>query len=258
MLKNTRGGTITSIENSEELASILKQNQKQGKGQNIRLALLLGMLSTSNRIVSVGDNANRSQFSQVKWKFFLDAPFEISNKCCDVMKKKPAHDYYKEKGLKPIIATMASESRLRTQKWLQGGCNGFNLKIPTSTPMSFWTEQDVLLYIYLRKLPICSVYGDVIEDNEIDGQMNFNDLSEDSGIFDYIPVLKTTGCTRTGCVLCGFGCHLEKEGNERFVNLKETHEGLWKLLDKCTNSGVTYREAIEWVNEHGNTHIRTE
>lgn len=206
----------------------------------------------------MGDRQDKSQFSQEKWAFFLDAPFEISNKCCDVMKKKPAHDYYKENGLKPIIATMASESRLRTQKWLQNGCNGFDLKIPTSTPMSFWTEQDVLLYIYLRNLQICSVYGDVVEDCEINGQMNINSLTEHMGIFDYVPKLKTTGCTRTGCVLCGFGCHLEKEGDERFINLKKTHYGLWTLLDKIKNNGITYREAIEWTNEHGAANIKLE
>ena len=65
-----------------------------------------------------------------------------------------------------------------------------------------------------------------------------------------------TGCSRTGCVLCGFGCHLEKPGEGRFERLKETHPGMYKLLDVIENNGVTYREAIDWINEHGNMNIR--
>lgn len=187
----------------------------------------------------------------------LDAPFDISDKCCAVMKKNPAKDYAKRTGRKAILATMATESRLRTQKWLENGCNGFNLKTPVSNPMSFWTEQDVLLYIYQNQLPICSVYGDVVVDYAAKGQCD-NQLSlADYGIFDNErPLLKTTGCQRTGCVLCGFGCHLEKPGHGRFELLKQTHPGLYSLLDKITNGGVTYRQAIDWMNKNGGTKIR--
>ena len=248
------GGTTTSIENSEELASIAK---KRG---NARLKMMMGVYPSR----SGGENREgRSAYSQEKYKFFLDAPFEISNRCCNEMKKNPAHRYHKETGRNPIIATMASESRLRTQKWLENGCNGFNLTIPTSNPMSFWTEQDVLLYIKLNNIPICSVYGDIVYDYEsvdmVQGQMTISDIKgfEDCDLFDaQRPPLKTTGCDRTGCVLCGFGCHLEKDGEGRFELLKETHEGLYNLLDVCENNGITYRQAIDWVNEHGNLNIR--
>lgn len=138
---------------------INKQNEKYKSlqmgvipsGSEYRLRRLNGELTDSK--------GNYSQFNQEKYKFFLDAPFEISDMCCDVMKKKPAHDYEKKTGRKPIIATMASESVVRTQKWLQNGCNAFNVPRPHSKPMSFWTEQDVLLYIKENNLPICSVYG---------------------------------------------------------------------------------------------------
>ena len=77
----------------------------------------------------------------------------------------------------------------------------------------------------------------------------------DIGIFDKErPLLKTTGCQRTGCVLCGFGCHLEKES--RFLRLKETHPKFHNLLYVLKNNGVTYAEAIDWVNEHGNMNIK--
>lgn len=216
-------------------------------GSEYRLRRLNGELTDSK--------GNYSQFNQEKYKFFLEAPFEISDLCCDIMKKKPAHDYEKETGRKPIIATMASESVMRTQKWLQDGCNAFNVTRPHSNPMSFWTEQDVLLYIKENNLPICSVYGDVVTDYEAMGQCENQMSFADFGIFDKErPLLKTTGCQRTGCVLCGFGCHLEKES--RFLRLKETHPKFHNLLYILKNNGVTYAEAIDWVNEHGNMNIK--
>ena len=87
---------------------------------------------------------------------------------------------------------------------------------------------------------------------QCENQMSFADY----GIFDNErPLLKTTGCTRTGCVLCGFGCHLEKEPN-RFQMLKETHPKFYNLLYILKNNGVTYAEAIDWINEHGNMNIK--
>lgn len=233
-------------------------NANKGKGSVMRTANLLGMCTKDWEIMKAENipNENRSMFAHTKYKFFLDAPFEISHRCCNVMKKEPSHRYTKETGKVPIIATMASESRLRTQKWLQNGCNGFDLKIPTSTPMSFWTEQDVLLYIKEHNLPICSVYGDiVVDDDQIDGQMCIADYASEVGLFDLgNPLLKTTGCQRTGCVLCGFGCHMPDD--TRFVDLSKTHPQLYGLMDVIQNNGVTMRQAIDWVNEHGNMNIR--
>lgn len=198
---------------------------------------------------------DRSMFSLERYKFFLDAPFEISNKCCDVMKKEPAKRYGKETGRVPITAQMASESRLRTQKWLEHGCNAFDQDRPISNPMSFWTEQDVLLYIKSNDLPICSVYGEVVSDDEAIGQLDLKSMTG-MEIFDIGKVpLHTTGCDRTGCMLCGFGAHCEKYPS-RFERLKETHPGMYGLLDKVKNNGITFREAIEWTNEHGNLRIR--
>ena len=117
---------------------------------------------------------------------------------------------------------MASESRLRTQQYLKQGCNGFNNKIPTSTPMAFWTEQDVLQYLYKNKIPYASVYGDI----EIDKNGKYY----------------TTGCRRTGCMFCGYGCHLEKEPN-RFQRLKLTHP---KQYDYIINK-LGFKEVLEFL-----------
>lgn len=249
----SRGGMTGNTVGLEELASLLeKQTKKARPGSLLRTAMIMGMLTKECEIKANIPEGDRSMFSMEKYKFFLDAPFEISNKCCNVMKKDPAHRYTKETGRQPITAQMAEESRLRTQKWLQHGCNAFDAKNPISNPMSFWTEQDVLKYIKDKNLPICSVYGEVVEDYDktdiIPGQTTL------PGYEDEMP-LKTTGCSRTGCMLCGFGCHLEKEPN-RFQQLKKTHPDMYKLLDLMKNNGVTMREAIEWINDHGNMNIK--
>ena len=152
-----------------------------------------------------------------------------------------------------MTGQMADESRLRTSQWVKKGCNSFDSKNPISNPMAFWTENDVLQYIVENHLPICSVYGEVVEDfgEQIDGQMDLQDMGWGECRKHY----KTTGCNRTGCMLCGFGCHLEKSPN-RFEMLKETHPGMYGMLDRVKNNGVTFREAIEWTNEHGNMDIK--
>lgn len=236
------------------------------KGQNLiskdknapqRILRLYGALGRDNENLSYEGNENgkRSNFNLARFQFFLDADFEISNMCCKVMKKEPAHRYAKETGRMPMTAQMADESRLRLQKWLQNGCNSFDTKNPISNPMSFWTEQDVLQYIVENELPICSVYGEVVEDRgnkQIDGQLTLADLGfmEDNTPKKY----KCTGCERTGCVLCGFGCHMEKKS--RFEMLKQTHPKFYAMLDLAKNNGITFREAIEWANEHGNLNIK--
>ena len=197
-----------------------------------------------------------SMYDRSRYLFMLEAPFDVSNKCCMVMKKQPAHKYAKNTGRKPMTATMATESKLRASNWIKHGCNVFESKNPISNPMSFWTEQDVLLYIKENNLPICSVYGDVVTDYKSMGQCENQMSLADYGIFDNErPLLKTTGCSRTGCVLCGFGCHLEKEPN-RFQMLKETHPKFYNLIHILKNNGVTYAEAIGWINAHGGLNIK--
>ena len=203
-----------------------------------------------------------SLYQQSKYKFFLepDAPI-ISSECCKVMKKRPSHAYAKKTGRNPMTGEMASESRLRTQKWLENGCNGFDLKEPKSTPMAFWTEQDVLLYIKLHNLTICSVYGDIVTDydaqGQLEGQVSLTEFAGDCGLFDIgNPPLKTTGCQRTGCVFCLYGIHLEKSPN-RLEKMKITHPKLYDYVMRPeSEGGLGYKEKIDWINEHGNMNIK--
>ena len=180
----------------------------------------------------IGKNGKPSTYNIPQWKFLLDAPYDISHKCCDVMKKKPAKTYEKTTGRKAIIGTLASESTLRKTQWVRYGCNAFESKRPTSQPLSFWTEQDILHYIKQFDVPYCSVYGEIVpvdDGEQFEGQLTtFDVLNNYEGT-----LLKTTGCDRTGCIFCMFGCHLEKEPN-RFQRLKETHP---RQYEYCIGGG---------------------
>lgn len=186
---------------------------------------ILGINGKNNNIVLPTDKENLSPYNYKKYKYLLFSDFNISDKCCNVMKKRTAHLYQKQTKRYPIIGIMASESALRMNAWTKNGCNAYNASNKNSTPLSFWTEQDIFQYILQEDLEIASVYGDIIEEN---GK------------------LKTTRCNRTGCVFCGFGCHLEKEPN-RFQKLKETHP---KLYDYCINGGG-YNENGVWEPMNG-------
>ena len=146
------------------------------------------------------------------WKFLIKAPFNVSEKCCDYLKKKPFKKFNKETGLFPVIGTMAGESRLRLQKWLQHGCNSFAENKTASYPLSIWSENDV--WAYIRK---------------------FN--------LSYSPIYDM-GIRRTGCMFCGFGCH--RNNDRRFYFLKEHKPKIYEQFMKMENSGISYREALQY------------
>lgn len=226
-----------------------------------RLKKLLGTLEHKEK--GVITNESSSMYDRSRYKFFLNAPFNISSKCCNVMKKEPLHRYNRQTKRKPITAQMADESKMRTQKWLQNGCNGFEMKAPISNPMAFWTEQDVLLYIKLFNIPIASVYGEIVRDYEaekqINGQLDFADCEKAFQLEEFElerPILKTSGCDRTGCMFCGYGCHLEKSPN-RFERMKETHPKIYEYIMKSwEDGGLNYKEIIDWINENGNMNVK--
>lgn len=230
----TYGYPVVSKEVSQTVFEARK-NKETGK-YTYRLQKLNGEATDKD--------GNLSTYNIPKWKFLLDSEFGISHKCCDVMKKSPAKKYEKQTKRKPFIGTMASESRLRKSKWVRFGCNAFEQKRPTSQPLSFWTEQDIYQYIKKYNVPYCSVYGDIVIDEKVDGE---NILEGQMNMIDYLGChtqedkLKTTGCDRTGCIFCMFGCHLEKEPN-RFQRLKETHP---RQYEYCIGGGE-YNEEGKW------------
>ena len=169
-----------------------------------------------------------------KYAYLVDADFPISGSCCAVMKKRPANEFAKSTGRYPMTGQMACESLGRENTWRHYGCNGFDMQHPVSSPLAFWTEQDILHYLKKYNVPYCSVYGDIVA---VDDQGYEMDISAElmgtmCGLGEEVK-LKTTGCQRTGCIFCMFGCHLEKEPN-RFQRLKETHP---RQYEYCIGGG---------------------
>lgn len=198
-------------------------------------------------------NRKYPQFSMERYAWLLDAPFKISHRCCDINKKRPAKVYEKQTGRKPLVATMADESRLRRTRWLRHGCNAFEAKRPVSAPLSFWTEQDILRYIVRYGIDIASIYGDVVSEYG-----EYQTIGCDLDV-----KLMTTRASRTGCIWCMFGI---SQDTERFLRLKQNEpkryefvigggefvDGMWTPNSK----GLGYRYVIDWLNEHGNMNIK--
>lgn len=215
------GYPLISKEVGETVSQAKKSLETNSQKYTYRLKKLNGEL--------LNKKGQPSQFNMTKYKPLLYTDFNTSNKCCDIMKKQPAKKYEKETGKKPITAQMAEESMLRQSLWIRQGCNAFNGKRPVSNPMSFWTEQDVLQYIKRYDLPIASVYGDIVYETDPE-QVRFEEIGIDNMQREK---LTTTGCKRTGCIFCAFGCHLEKEPS-RFQMLKETHP---RQYEYCIGGG---------------------
>lgn len=171
-------------------------------------------------------NKKYKKYSLERWAWLKETDIPISEQCCDVMKKKPAKDFEKTSGKTAFLGTMAAESRQREESWRKNGCNAFDAKRPHSSPLSFWTEQDVLRYIRDNNLPYAKIYGDIVEAN---GK------------------LTTTGAKRTGCMFCAFGAHCEKNPN-RFQRMKVTHP---KIYDYCMRpwdqGGLGMAEVLEKI-----------
>lgn len=178
-----------------------------------------------------------------KWMFLTEAPFPISSKCCDALKKRPMKKFEKKSGKKPFIGNLAEESKLREQKWLKEGCNAYEGERPMSQPLAFWTEQDVLQYIAENKLPIASVYGEVVYEADEIGQISMFDEPKKEW--------KTTGLKRTGCMFCLYGIQYP-DNCEKLRMMKQTHPRIYDWIMKSVESGgLGYREVLTWVNEHG-------
>ena len=163
-------------------------------------------------------NGKKGMISK-KWQFLIDAPFKISDACCDKLKKNPMVQYAKESGRNPMMGMMASESHMRKRKYGEHGCNAFDLKKPTSWPLSFWFDEDVWKYLKDHKVPYSKIY----------------DMGE----------------TRTGCTFCMFGLQREATPN-RFDRMKITHP---KHYDACMNK-YGLKEVIDFI-EAGSTPAQT-
>lgn len=145
-----------------------------------------------------------------KWQYLCKAPFLISDRCCYILKRNPAKRIEREYGA-PFIGTRATESNQRLQTYYLEGCNAFRLKRPRSTPLAFWTHDDIWDYIRMYSVPYSDIYR--------------------------------MGYERTGCMFCCFGVHLEKAPN-RFQRMKQTHPKKWKY---CMDV-LGLRAVLEYIN----------
>lgn len=171
-----------------------------------------------------------------KWKFLVNAPFKISDKCCDVMKKAPVFKYEQETGKKPIMGTLAEESNLRLQNYFTYGCNAFDTNRPVSNPMAFWTEQDVLNYLVKNNLSIADCYGNVVKANSMNRLFELEGVKEE---------LTTSKCTRTGCMFCMFGIQFDKNPN-RFQMMKQTHPKQYNYCIRKEN-GLNIGKVLDYI-----------
>lgn len=145
-----------------------------------------------------------------KWRFLLDAPFKISERCCEIMKLRPVTKYFKQTGRVGIVGTMASDSNKRAYQYLKSGCFVMNKVLPKCTPLAFWNTEDIWQYIRKESVPYCKIY--------------------DGGIHN------------TGCMFCMFGAHLERSPT-RFELMKKSHP---KLYDYCINS-LNLKQCLDFI-----------
>lgn len=151
-----------------------------------------------------------------KYYYLLDSEYNISDRCCKILKKDPSHKYEKQNGLYPILGVMAEESKMRENDYIRRGkCNSFgeNGGKIKSLPLSIWMEQDIWDYIKDRNIAIADIYS--------------------------------KGATRTGCMFCGYGCQFKNDNRLKLVY--DLYPKFYNLFMNYTNNGVTYREAMRKV-----------
>lgn len=165
-------------------------------------------------------DGKKSTFDISKYKPLIDLPIKISAVCCKYSKKLPLNTLGEKMGYAFFVATTTAESQLRRSQWLKTGCNAFDSKPAISKPLSFWREYDILLYLKKYNIPTSKIYGEIIS---VGGK------------------LYCSRASRTGCIYCAFGAHLEKRS--RFQLLKERHP---KLYDYCMGGG-------QWVKNDAAT-----
>lgn len=142
-------------------------------------------------------------------------------------KTKDTSDLIKFIKANPIYGTLAEDSQMRKDAYLKTGCNAFKNGHGKSTPMGFWTRQDVLRYLHDYNIPIAPPYGNIIK--------------LENGQFEF------TGEHNTGCKLCLFGCHLEHEPN-RIQRLATIEPNTYKFVMKSREEGgLGYREVMDYL-----------
>ena len=154
------------------------------------------------------------KYGYSQFAYMVDAPFRVSERCCDIMKKRPSKQYHRETGRCPYIGTRTDESDIRQDAWIEKGENRDDGDIPASNPLSIWSDDDVWDYIRSRGLPYADVYD--------------------------------RGYTRTGCAFCMFGIMGDRT---RFLKLKASHPDLWTYCMRPMDAGgLGMRDVLDYMH----------
>lgn len=205
--------------NPDSLAIDIKQ---RFGGFNEPALFILGYTARNRRLGSPFRIPN-------KWLPLLVAPFEVSSKCCEILKHGNVPERFKDCTI--MTGEMAEESEQRMASYRQTGCNQVGLNGGgKSKPMGPMTLQTVLRHIKEKNIPIFKNYGEIVEEN---------------GIY------RTTGMYRTGCALCGFGMAYIPD---RYKNYDDSERARIKLAFKpISEGGLGYKEAFEYCNKYCGT-----
>lgn len=160
------------------------------------------------------------------WRKLIDAPFNVSSKCCDIFKKEPFHRYQAQTGRMPISGTNAMESAMRQISYLKTGCNSFGEKA-MSRPLSIWTAEDTWNYHDKFNIRFAEVY--------------YKRTVSVTDIDNSVRQIEVDGEERTGCMFCMIG-HPKQIG-ERLDRLSLTHPGQHKAMMEA--AGV--RKVLEYL-----------
>lgn len=62
-----------------------------------------------------------------RWRYLVDEPYMTSEKCCEMLKKRPFRHYNTSTRSLGMVGTRAGESKLRQSQYIcRGGCNAFD------------------------------------------------------------------------------------------------------------------------------------
>jgi 3'-phosphoadenosine 5'-phosphosulfate sulfotransferase (PAPS reductase)/FAD synthetase len=152
-----------------------------------------------------------------KWHKLIDAPFKVSDQCCDILKKEPFVRFERETGLRPIVGTTTSEGTQRRVSYLQTGCNSFEEGKEKCRPLSIWTDADVWEFADRWNIKFAPVYYDRIVDVEqVDGTIVPTEVKAE---------------TQTGCMWCMFGVQEEsKKENNRIQRIAISHPKIHDII----------------------------
>lgn len=163
-----------------------------------------------------------------KWKPLIEQPFDLTSKCCEILKHNPSSKFQKQTGLFSMTGIMASESDMRDTEIKRSGYFIDTL----ARPLAFWNEEDIWEYSKQYNLR----FADCYYDRYVNGQF-------------------VTADKRTGCDLCFMGFQFEvtkKKSQDIFYQNRAEKSQIcngkqFNKIMNIQNNGVKFKEAMKIV-----------